>query len=497
MLVGRTAELDRIEAFLGAVERRARDAAARGRARDGQDRAVAGGARARARTACWRAGRSRRRPSSPTPRWATCSRELDDEELAALPAPQRHALEVALLRAEPGEHGAPQRAVALGLLAVLRARPTIVAVDDVQWLDHPSEVVLGFVARRLEGARVGLLVARRGGGAMPLHLPESARVDGRPAGARRAGAAADRDARADLARRSSTRVHARSRRQPVLRARAARLPRGAVDAARPRRGPAGGAVAGRAARRPRWPRPVAARRRPWWKRRAAPVPEVLATTRRRAGALRRIRCCAEVAYEQVADKRALHARAAALVDDPEERARHLALAADEPDEEVAAALVEAARRARARGAPDAAAELLEQARRLQPGASWRRAVEAAERHLEAGDAERAQDACSRRSCPRSRPGASGRTRSRGSGGCGRTARGFAPPPRSSGARSPSPAIDVALRIEIETGLSWCTQSSTPSARRRSTRARRSRWPRSSATRRCSRARSRTSRSSSR
>ena len=43
--------------------------------------------------------------------------ELSDEELEALPAPQRHALEVALLRAEPGEHGAPQRAVALGLLA--------------------------------------------------------------------------------------------------------------------------------------------------------------------------------------------------------------------------------------------------------------------------------------------------------------------------------------------------------------------------------------------
>ena len=97
-----------------------------------------------------------------------------------------------------------------------------------------------------------------------------------------------------------------------------------------------------------------------------------------------------MAYERVVDKRALHARLAALVDEPEERARHLALAADAPDEDVAAALDDAARRARARGAPAAAAALLEQARRLTPGPAWARGVEAAERHLEAGDAERAR-----------------------------------------------------------------------------------------------------------
>jgi hypothetical protein len=52
---------------------------------------------------------------------------------------------------------------------------------------------------------------------------------------------------------------------------------------------------------------------------------------------------ASVAYEQVAGKRALHARAAALVDEPEEQARHLALVADAPDEAVATALDDAAR----------------------------------------------------------------------------------------------------------------------------------------------------------
>ena len=47
------------------------------------------------------------------------------------------------------------------------------------------------------------------------------------------------------------------------------------------------------------------------------------------------------------------------VGDPEERARHLALASDEPDDEVADALDEAASSAWARGAAHAAADLLE------------------------------------------------------------------------------------------------------------------------------------------
>ena len=73
---------------------------------------------------------------------------------------------------------------------------------------------------------------------------------------------------------------------------------------------------------------------------------------------------ATVAYQLLSEdeRRALHARLAGILEDPEERARHLAQAADGPDEAVAAALATAARRAAARGAPDAAAELLEQAR---------------------------------------------------------------------------------------------------------------------------------------
>jgi DNA-binding CsgD family transcriptional regulator len=40
-------------------------------------------------------------------------------------------------------------------------RPLLVTVDDLQWVDRSSAVVLGFVARRLEGIRVGFVAASR------------------------------------------------------------------------------------------------------------------------------------------------------------------------------------------------------------------------------------------------------------------------------------------------------------------------------------------------
>ncbi|HXF98095.1 MAG TPA: LuxR C-terminal-related transcriptional regulator [Gaiellaceae bacterium] len=92
-------------------------------------------------------------------------------------------------------------------------------------------------------------------------------------------------------------------------------------------------------------------------------------------------------------RRQVHASLAELVPDPEERARHLALAADEPDERVAVALVDAARAARARGAPDAAIELLELACLRTPaeprGTRERRELELGTCLAEAGDPKRA------------------------------------------------------------------------------------------------------------
>ncbi|WP_433557525.1 helix-turn-helix transcriptional regulator [Pseudonocardia xinjiangensis] len=51
------------------------------------------------------------------------------------------------------------------VLALLRgaaaARPLLVIVDDLHWLDRSSTAALGFVARRLAGSRIGLLAASR------------------------------------------------------------------------------------------------------------------------------------------------------------------------------------------------------------------------------------------------------------------------------------------------------------------------------------------------
>jgi DNA-binding CsgD family transcriptional regulator len=92
-------------------------------------------------------------------------------------------------------------------------------------------------------------------------------------------------------------------------------------------------------------------------------------------------------------RRGVHRRLAELLVDPEERARHLALAASGPDPAVAEALEGAARHASARGASDAAAELAELARKLtpsgDPAAGLKRSVDAAVHHFDAGDAMRA------------------------------------------------------------------------------------------------------------
>ena len=75
----------------------------------------------------------------------------------------RDALNVAL---GYGEGPPPDRLlVSIATLTVLRqaaaAGPVLVIVDDLPWLDRSSARVLGFVARRLAGSRVGFLAALR------------------------------------------------------------------------------------------------------------------------------------------------------------------------------------------------------------------------------------------------------------------------------------------------------------------------------------------------
>jgi DNA-binding CsgD family transcriptional regulator len=353
-----------------------------------------------------------------------------DEVLPALPDPQRRALEVALLRADAGEDPADQRAVSVATLGVLRllarSRPLLVAVDDVQWLDGPSARVLAFAVRRLTHEPVGLLVSVRTTGrqAVPLNLEQAWPPDrvGRLLVGPLSVGALQRLVRSRLGRslpRSVLlRVHEATAGNPLFAVEVARVLLQRPDGLDPGQGlpvPEGLRqlvrlrLDGLPAQARRALLPVSALTRstvamveratgaPAVARRGleqaadAGVVEVDGDVVRFAHPLLRSVVYADAPSQQ---RRRLHRRLAQVVLDPEEHARHLALATDRPDAGVAKTLEDAAVLARSRGAPAAAAELLELAGTRTPAGRaqdrWRRTLEAGRYYFEAGDTQRAR-----------------------------------------------------------------------------------------------------------
>jgi hypothetical protein len=82
-----------------------------------------------------------------------------------IPAPQREALEIALLLRPAGDQPPTAHAVALAVLTALRscvaAGPVLVEIDDVQWLDAASLEALAFAFRRITAGPLSLLLAAR------------------------------------------------------------------------------------------------------------------------------------------------------------------------------------------------------------------------------------------------------------------------------------------------------------------------------------------------
>jgi DNA-binding CsgD family transcriptional regulator len=349
------------------------------------------------------------------------------EALPSLPVPQRRALEAALLLAEPEAEPPDQRAIGLALLNVLRtlssAGPLLVAIDDAQWLDQPSAAVLAFALRRLAAEPVGVLATVRLAGGEP---PAVVLEPWLPAERLRLGplslAAVHELLRTRLgaspSRPTLVRLHQAAGGNPLF---ALELGRALLEQGRepaldePLPVPAGlrALVRARLACLPVPAREsllaVAALSRPTVALAAAAgrngeraLVELARAARADVIAYEgeRIRfthpLLASTVYAEASpsQRRRLHGRLAELVSDHEERARHLALAADGPDLEVAAALEEAAASAYLRGAPGAAAALCKQVCTLtpaeRPGELRRRTMEAASYHLLAGDTSRAR-----------------------------------------------------------------------------------------------------------
>ncbi len=85
---------------------------------------------------------------------------------------QRHALEIAILRAEPSGQLPDQRALSVATATLLRElasqQPLVLAIDDAQWLDDASAAVLAYAIRRLVDAAAGVLLAVRGEPGAPV-----------------------------------------------------------------------------------------------------------------------------------------------------------------------------------------------------------------------------------------------------------------------------------------------------------------------------------------
>jgi DNA-binding CsgD family transcriptional regulator len=348
--------------------------------------------------------------------------------LPKLPLPQRRALEVALLLAEPGEDVPHPGAIATAFLNVVRLiaaeAPVLVALDDIQWIDPPSRRVLEFLVRRLEGEPVALLVARRTEReeSPPLGLarafPEKGLAEVR-IGPLSLGALHEvLRARLGLtfARPTLRRIAEASGGNPFFALEIARAVSSSgrrIDPGEPLPIPEtlDDLISDRIAGLPAETREallVAALAAaptievvgaalpddPWERLRPALEAEAIEIDREQIRFTHPLLASATEGRADLGQRRDMHRRLAAVVSEPEERARHLALAAGAPDEAVASAIEQGAARAVARGAPDVAAALEESAARLTPPQhaddGRRRILLAADHHLHAGALERAQ-----------------------------------------------------------------------------------------------------------
>jgi DNA-binding CsgD family transcriptional regulator len=440
MPVGRDAEIAEIWAFLSA-------------AAGGPSALIVTGDAGIGKTVVWRhvlqvAGRSSRvlscRPTAAERPLAFSA--LDDlfgdvagEVLPALAGPRKRALEVALLRdpsPEPVSAGLPEagrplperRVLARGILDALRilsvSAPLMIAVDDARWLDRPSAGVLEFCFRRLRDEPVSILLTCRTDDTVPLGLDHALppdRLGHVRLGPLSLGAIGEilRSRQGTvLPRYALTRLYDACGGNPFYALECARALYGHPEMSLTNEPiPLPHSLGGLVQRRVRRLTPEVR-----W------VSQLIAASSDRRERLIRAACGDEESWaviDQAIDeglierdgevlrfthpllqsalysdmplnrRRQVHQQLSAAAEDVEERAWHLALAADRPSEEIAGILDGAARHAASRGAPEDAATIAEQAVRLTPAgrpeAARERTVQAADYHFRAGGMVRSRE----------------------------------------------------------------------------------------------------------
>jgi DNA-binding CsgD family transcriptional regulator len=345
---------------------------------------------------------------------------LDGEDLddASIPAPQQHALEVALGRATATGGPVEPLAIAAGFLAVLRTlsrhAPVLLAIDDLQWLDQASAECLTFAARRLGGLPVRILCSRHRG--RPAAVERgfdlvgvgSIELDGLRFGAVRE--LLHRRLGTPLPRRVVRQVFDRSQGNPLF---AVELGRALVEAGLPEAGgelPVPGLVedllGARAGRLPPDVRRAllavslsAGLRRTELSSVVDPLvvedavsQSVLVEDRSVVRAVHPLLAAVVRSRSTASERRGLHLDLAAAVADPMLRIRHLAIATVRPDAGLASDVERYALAAVERGDLPLAEELAVHALRLTPdddGARADRVLAVARCHIMTGDQERA------------------------------------------------------------------------------------------------------------
>ena len=351
-----------------------------------------------------------------------------DDVRARLPDPQELSLGATLLRVASTQAVDPRTAATavVGVLTeVSRISPVLVAIDDVQWVDLASQRALEFAARRLP-ASLGLLVTRRsdGAAAAPLDLDRALPPDSLQ--------------RVVLASLSLASLHHILRERlgstptrPIF-ARVAEASGGnpffAIEIARALSRRSGGSGDGGSGEDGPLPVPhsvqkltserisalsatsrnavlvAASLSRPTIDAIAAALPSdsdgtaavgeaedagILVTEHGRIRFTHPLLASAVYGSASDTQRRVLHRRLAEVVNDVEERARHLSQSIAEPDESAAGEIEDAGRQAVLRGAFDTAAELFGAARRLTPAGSddalVRRSLAQASALLRTGD----------------------------------------------------------------------------------------------------------------